>query len=215
MGRLRARVLDAAALPTGTKALKQKVLSGMVDAAVLQQLLREADDDPWFHARESLIASPGAGAWLTAPPAQDGREMDAMLFRVALKRRLGCPMAEEDYFCPCCGQCSDRWGDHALVCACNGDRTVLHNAVRNICYEEARLSGVRPERGEAGLLPAAPATTDCRPPRLRAARPTSGPHEACKVTPKRWTSLAPAGFKRASFAKSLLSQVRCSPGTRN
>ena len=42
MGRLRARVLDAATLPTGTGALKQKILSGMVDAAVLQQLLGEA-----------------------------------------------------------------------------------------------------------------------------------------------------------------------------
>ena len=41
MGRLRARVLDAAALPTGTGALKQKILSGMVDAAVLQQLPRD------------------------------------------------------------------------------------------------------------------------------------------------------------------------------
>ena len=134
MGRLQARVLDAAVLPTGTGALKQKMLSGMVDAAVLQQLLREAGDDPWFHAHVSLIALAGAGAWLTAPPAQDGREMDATLFRVALKRRLRCPMAEEDSFYPCCGQCSDRWGDHALVCACNGDRTVRHNAVRNICY---------------------------------------------------------------------------------
>ena len=105
----------------------------MVDAAVLQQLLWEADDDPWFHAHVSLIALPGAGAWLTAPPAQDGREMDATLFRVALKQCLRCPMAEEDSFCPCCGQCSDRWGDHALVCACNGDRTVRHDAVRNIC----------------------------------------------------------------------------------
>ena len=83
MGRLPARVLDAAALPTDTGACKQKVFSGMVDAAVLQQLLREADDDPWFHAHVSLIALPGAGSWLTAPPAQDGREMDATLFRVA------------------------------------------------------------------------------------------------------------------------------------
>ena len=118
----------------------------------------------------SLIAAPGAGAGLTAPPAQDGREMDATLFRVAPKHRLICPMAEEDSFCPCSGQCSDRWGDHALVCACNGDRTVRHNAMRNICYEDARLSGARPERKKAGLPPSRPgddglpATTAARRP---------------------------------------------------
>ena len=79
-------------------------------------------------------------------------------------------MAEEDSFCPCCGQCSDRWGDHALACACNGNRMVRHNAVRNICYEEARLFGARPELEKAGLLPSRPgddglpATTAARRP---------------------------------------------------
>ena len=50
----------------------------------------------------------------------------------------------------------DRWGDHALTCSCGGDRTVRHNAVRNICYEEAADARLRPEREKADLLPQRP-----------------------------------------------------------
>ena len=50
----------------------------------------------------------------------------------------------------------DRWGDHALTCSCNGDRTVRHNAIRNVCYEEAVEASLRPEREKAGLLPGRP-----------------------------------------------------------
>ena len=50
----------------------------------------------------------------------------------------------------------DRYGDHALVCPCKGDRTVRHNAVRNVAYNEAVESGMRPEREKAGLLPGRP-----------------------------------------------------------
>jgi len=51
----------------------------------------------------------------------------------------------------------DIYGDHALVCSCNGDRTVRHNALRNEVYQELVTAGVRPEREKAGLLPGRPA----------------------------------------------------------
>ena len=63
----------------------------------------------------------------------------------------------------------DKWGDHALVCQCGGDRTVRHNALRNICFEEAVEAGARPEREKYGLLPARPSSDG-----LRAARGSSG-----------------------------------------
>ena len=65
-------------------------------------------------------------------------------------------MAAAGASCPLCGQCVDRWGDHALLCSCGGDRTIRHNAVRNICFEEAAAAGCRPEREKAGLLPQRP-----------------------------------------------------------
>ena len=60
--------------------------------------------------------------------------------------------------CPCCGDPMDQWGDHALVCSCNGDRTVRHNAVRNVTHEEANEVALNPEREKAGLLPVRPAS---------------------------------------------------------
>ena len=50
----------------------------------------------------------------------------------------------------------DRWGDHALVCSCNGDRTLRHNAVRDATFCEAIDAGVDAEREKAGLLPGRP-----------------------------------------------------------
>ena len=84
------------------------------------------------------------------------------MFQVALKRRLRVPVFAADGFCPCCGQLSDKWGDHALVCACAGDRTIRHNAIRDVVFEEAAGGGLRPEREKAGLLPERPVTAGLR-----------------------------------------------------
>ena len=132
----------------------------MVDAASLNALLASQRHDIAFRANVALNGSPGAGAWLTAPPTEDGREIEAALFRVAVKRRLRAPVFDEDNYCPCCGDVLDKWGDHALICACGGDRTVRHNALRNVCFEDARLASLRPEREKAGLLPERPASDE-------------------------------------------------------
>ena len=95
--------------------------------------------------------------WLTAPPVRDGREFESTLFRVALKRRLRLRVAPEDTYCPCCGEVMDSFGDHALVCSCKGDRTVRHNAIRDIVHQEGLLAGTAAVKEKAGLLPARPA----------------------------------------------------------
>jgi hypothetical protein len=151
----RAAILDGAA--AGLPARKsQKHLSALLDAASVDRLLRENQQDVAFLAHASLCRLPGAGTWLSAPPADDGRELDTPLFRVTLKRRVRAPVLEADCFCPCCGLVMDRWGDHAEVCACGGDRTTRHNALRNAVYSDAAEGGCRPEREKAGLLPPRP-----------------------------------------------------------
>ena len=99
----------------------------MLDASALQSLLCTEQQDTFFQAHVSLNRLTGAGAWLTAPPTEDGREMAAELFRIAVKRRLRVPVFDEDAFCPCGGDPLDRWGDHAIMCPCGGDRTKQHN----------------------------------------------------------------------------------------
>ena len=128
----------------------------MVDCSLQQQVLQEHGGDPIFAAHMALAGLPGAGAFLTAPPVDDGREIDAPLFQVVLKRRLRAPVFEAEFPCPMCGEIMDRWGDHALTCSCNGDRTVRHNAIRNVCYEEAVEASLRPEREKAHLFPQRP-----------------------------------------------------------
>ena len=76
----------------------------MLDGAALHKLCSDTAEDPWFQAHVALCSVPGAGVWLTAPPAEDGRELDTPLFQIALKRRLRCPAADTDAACPCCGQ---------------------------------------------------------------------------------------------------------------
>ena len=143
---LRNRVLDAASWDWGAVSPTQKELSAMVDGALHQELQRDQAHDRFFCAHLALASLPGAGAFLTAPPVDDGREFDTPLFQVSIKRRLRAPVFETEHQCPVCGEVMDRWGDHALTCSCGGDRTVRHNAIRNIFHEEATEAGLRPER---------------------------------------------------------------------
>ena len=149
-------ILDTASLDAaGSGLTSQKWLSSLLDAASKDDMLRPSRNDLSFRAHVQLSSLPGAGVWLTAPPI-DAREMDSPLFKTALKRRLRVPVFAADGFCPCCGNCLDRFGDHALVCPCKGDRTVRHNSIRNALHEDAVHAGLRPEKEKQGLLPNRP-----------------------------------------------------------
>ena len=85
--------MEAANLNLPEGAVKQKELSALIDGAVKAQLRAEARAEGSRLAHLSLVSLPGAGAWLTAPPADDGREIESALFKVALRRRLRLPVA--------------------------------------------------------------------------------------------------------------------------
>ena len=67
------------------------------------------------------------------------------------------PVFEEPFFCPLCDGVMDIWADHALTCACGGDRTKRHNLVRNVGVRLATSAGWRPEPEKPGLLRPRPA----------------------------------------------------------
>ena len=50
----------------------------------------------------------------------------------------------------------DRWADHSLVCSCNGDRTLRHNALRDLTFRATTDARLVAEREKAGLLPGRP-----------------------------------------------------------
>jgi hypothetical protein len=154
---LQQRVLDAASWQREDRPPTQRELSGLIDAAARKRLLDSEFSDATFGAHVELCAIPGAGMWLTAPPANDGRHLDNPLFKLSLRRRLRAPVCSQTGFCPCCGQVFDCWGDHVLVCQCGGDRTIKHNAVRDEVFRAAVVANQSPEREKAGLLPDRPA----------------------------------------------------------
>ena len=86
----------------------------------------------------------GAGAWLTALPAEGDLRLDPASYRITLARRLRLPIQPQDGVCPRCGGHMDKFGDHALTCACSGDRMRRHNALRNIVHSAAAEWGAWP-----------------------------------------------------------------------
>ena len=70
-----------------------------------------------------------------------------------LRRRLCIAVFEQDFPCPLCAGMMDTWGDHALVCACGGDRTMRHNTLRDLVLRLAKSAGHHAVAEKPGLLP--------------------------------------------------------------
>ena len=101
----------------------------------------------------SLLALNGAGTWLhTIPSDALGTRVDPPLYITMLQRRLRMPIFDEPFFCPYCDGVMDVLADHALTCACGGDRTKRHNLLRDACVRMTWAAGWRPEPEKAGLL---------------------------------------------------------------
>eukprot|EP00660_Eupelagonema_oceanica_P008066 gene8066-biopygen42227 len=108
-------------------------------------------------AHLQLLRQPGAGAWLLAMPSHaTGNAIAAPLFLTMLRRRLRMPVFERAFNCPLCAGVMDTFGDHALVCACGGDRTVRHNKLRDLVLRWAHAAGHAAVAEKAGLLPPRP-----------------------------------------------------------
>ena len=106
-----------------------------------------------FCAHMSLLGLEGAGAWLHAIPSEAlGTKITPQLYVPMLQRRLRMPLFKEPFFCPLCDGVMDVWADHALTCACGGDRTKRHNLVRNTFARLAASAGWQPELEKPGLL---------------------------------------------------------------
>ena len=135
------------------KDLKQRVLSSEIDAGALRQLTDPQSTSLSFRAHMSLLGLEGAGTWLHAIPSEVlGTKIAPQLYVPMLQCRPRIPFFEEPFFCPLCDGVMDVWGDHALTCACGGDRTKRHNLVRNTFARLAASAGWQPELEKPGLL---------------------------------------------------------------
>jgi hypothetical protein len=69
-----------------------------------------------------------------------------------VKRRLRVPIFHDEFRCQLCDDIMDKYGDHALVCSCGGDRTKRHNSLRNEVFFQCCSSTLNPELEKPGLL---------------------------------------------------------------
>ena len=129
-------------------------MSSSLDAKTIYDLKsRAAADDPARRAHLELTGALHAGSWLNSIPSKANKtHIDPSLFRSSVLRWIRIPLTPDDTVCPLCNGVMDKNGDHALTCACGGDRTKRHNQLRNCVYHHAASSGLHPELERPGLL---------------------------------------------------------------
>ena len=103
----------------------------------------------------------------------------------------------------------DKWGDHALVCSCGGDRVVRHNMIRDVVHSAANLkAGLGAILEKPGLLvPRDPLDCD-RPPDPDPPDPSSSSRRPADV----WVPRGPSGSPEA-WDFSVTSAFRLGPST--
>lgn len=111
--------------------LCQRALTDRLDQASWVQQLHGAAITMQAILRSE--AEPGARAFLAAPPAGRTR-MEAAVFVVELRQRLGVADAAVEAWRPRCDSVLDKFSLHAATCSAGGERTTRttrHNALRD------------------------------------------------------------------------------------
>ena len=135
-----------------------------VPAALTQsqkELSRALDEAAWTNqlAHASAVgkatlhseAAPGAGGFLSCVPSGRTR-MEPLVFIAELRVRLNVPEASADTWCPRCDAVLDTHGYHSGMCSAGGERTLRHNALRDLVFQWCERGCLRPERERPGLL---------------------------------------------------------------
>ena len=140
-----------AAPPSAAAALgkTQKQLTALLDTPSWEQHLTASP--PILQALLRSEGLPGAYAFLTAVPFAK-RRLEPASFAAELRHRLGVPETVEDTWCPKCDAVLDSRSLHAGVCAAGGERTLRHNAVRDVLATWCQRAGLQPEKEKRGLL---------------------------------------------------------------
>ena len=130
-------------------AAKQHDLSERLDNASWQVQLTQASlvEKAVLHSEAGL----GGRAFLAAVPSGRTR-LEPAVFSAELRFRLGVPDAVHDCWCPLCDGVLDRHSHHAATCVAGGERTLRHNAVRDVLFAWLDRAGFHPEKERPGLL---------------------------------------------------------------
>ena len=135
--------------------MRQKALSGLIEKEASLRLFNAATSER-DKARLNCVSREGSGDWLTALPSKAlGLHLRMSEFILAVRYRLGLPIFLQEGNCPMnrCRGFGDKYGDHAISCAINGERIAKHNHVRDAIFAAASQAALGPRKEPAGLLP--------------------------------------------------------------
>ena len=85
------------------------------------------------------------------PPSGRTR-MEPLVFIAELRVRLNVPEASADTWCPRYDTVLDTHGYHSGICSTGGERTLRHNALRDLVFQWCGRGCLLPERERPGLL---------------------------------------------------------------
>ena len=138
------------------KGTSQRGLSQWIDRHY-RQLLDDKAKEVRDKTRLASLSLAHSGDWLNVVPSVSlGLQLRPAEFRVAVLYRLGMPIFQMEG--PCVGRgtsFSDKYGDHAISCACQGERISRHNHLRDALYNAAMSAQLGPTREDRALLPLA------------------------------------------------------------
>ena len=100
-------------------------------------------------ARVQSACSPCASAWLIPRAFEGAIEgwMTSGIFTLAIRHRFGLPLTSQALSCRMCGSReADIHGEHTLRCLAGGERTTLHNDLRDFLFRLASHALLRPLR---------------------------------------------------------------------
>jgi hypothetical protein len=131
----------------------QMSLSLQIDTHRQKTILERASvsSNHRFMAGLRSVTLPHSGSWLNVWPSQSlGLSLLPQVFRIACHYRL--VYADTNSPCPACGSNLDKFGDHTIICASEGERIMCHNVLRDAIYEKAVHAGCSPKKEQRALL---------------------------------------------------------------
>ena len=115
----------------------QKAISTEIDLDAVASY-RNALQDIKDKARIQSISAKGTSAWLQATDESSFAWFSNVEFRTAMSLRLGLEVSPSALPCvECVSVICDRFGHHSLACHRGGQKTIVHNAVRDKLAELA------------------------------------------------------------------------------
>ena len=133
--------------------MNQRSISVQIDLQ-LQSRLAESLTSMRDKARMASLSLAHSGDWINVVPSPVlGLHLRPQEFRYAMLYRLGVPIYSREGPCPACSKPSDRYGDHALACAADGERIARHNHLRDALFSVAASANLAPRKEMQYLLP--------------------------------------------------------------